>query len=116
MYPAYPVDLHAQPVVQQRRHTPGFPKSQSVSPIPDKPIPVPSSLSMLPKVLVWNFVTETGSSYPYWGEKEQTVSVYVPSMSGTTVSHILGIFALVGNPASCVQAGNSRNISSALPD
>ena len=61
-------------------------------------------------------MTETGSSDPYRGEKEQTVSVPVPPMLGTAVSHAPGISTFVGNPASYVQAGDSRNISSTLPD
>ena len=88
-----------------------------MSPIPDlDPYPGPSSLSVLSKVLAWHYATETGSSDPYRGEKEQTASVIVPPMSWTAVSHILGISTFMGNPASCVQAGDSRNISSALLD
>ena len=61
-------------------------------------------------------MTETGSSYPYWGEKEQTISMPVPPMSGTAVSHTPGISAFVSNLVSCVKASDSRNISSALPN
>ena len=59
---------------------------------------------------------ETGSSYPYRGEKEQIVLVPMLLKFGTAVSHIPEISAFVGNPAFYVYAGDSRNISSALPD
>ena len=88
-----------------------------MSPVPDlDQYPGPSSLFVLSKVLVWHSATETGSSEPYRGEKEQTVSVLVPPISGTAVSHILGISIFMGNLASYVEVGDSRNISSALLD
>ena len=114
MYHAYPADLLAQPVVQRRRHAPRSSKSMHVSPVPNHD-PY-SGLSRLPKMLAWHSANETGSFDPYRGENEQTVSVHVPPMFGTTVSHIFGISTFVGNLASSVQASDSRNISSALPD
>ena len=44
------------------------------------------------------------------------MSAPVPLMTGTEVSHSLGILASEGNPASNVQAGGKNNISSALID
>ena len=38
----------------------------------------------------------------YWGEKEHTVSTHVPLMTGTEVSHSLGIHASAGNLVSYV--------------
>ena len=56
--------------------------------------------------------TDTGPSDPHWGEKEQTVFVPVPLMTGTEVSRILGIPASVDNPVSCVQANGNGSMSS----
>ena len=39
------------------------------------------------------------------------MSVYVPLMIETEVSHNLGILASMGNLVSCVQAGGSDNMS-----
>ena len=58
--------------------------------------------------------TDTGSSDPYWGVEEWTVSVQVPLMSETALSQNLGIPASRGNPVSYVQADGNRNMSSAL--
>ena len=44
--------------------------------------------------------TDTSSSSPCWGKKEQTVSEYVSLMTGTVVSHNSRTFASVGNPVS----------------
>ena len=44
------------------------------------------------------------------------ISVPVQLMFGTAMFHISRISAFVGNPASSVQAGDSRNISSVLLD
>ena len=41
------------------------------------------------------------------------MSVHVPLMIGTEVSHNLGIPTFVGNPVSCVQDGGSDSMSSA---
>ena len=45
--------------------------------------------------------TDTGPSGLYWGEKEQTVYVPVPLMTGTVLSHNSGISDFVDNPVSC---------------
>ena len=55
----------------------------------------------------------TSSSGPHWGEKEKTVSVPVPLMTGTEVSYIP---ASVGNLVSHVRADGNENISSVLTD
>ena len=54
--------------------------------------------------------TDTGSSSPYWGEKEHTASVHVQMMVGTEASHGLEILASEGNPASHVQADGNDNM------
>ena len=46
--------------------------------------------------------TDTGSSGPYRGDNEHTVSVHVPLMTGTEVSHDPKILASEGNSASYV--------------
>ena len=61
-------------------------------------------------------MTETGSSDPYRGGKEQTMSAHVPLMIRTVMSHNSRIPASEGNLASYVQVGDSRNISSVLHD
>ena len=48
------------------------------------------------------------------GEKEQTVSVHVPLMTGTVPSQNPRILASKGNPASYVQVDGSNNMSSVL--
>ena len=58
--------------------------------------------------------TGTCSLSPYWGKEEHTMSVHVPLMTGTEVSHNSGIPAFEGDPASCVQADGSSNMSSVL--
>ena len=55
--------------------------------------------------------TNTGSSGPYWGEKEQTVSAPVPLMTGTVLSHNSGIIASVDNLVSCAQADGNDSMS-----
>ena len=50
----------------------------------------------------------------YWDKKKHTVFVHVPLMTGTVVSHNTGIPAFEDNPASCVQADGSSNMSSIL--
>ena len=55
--------------------------------------------------------TDVGSSFPYWGEKEQTMSVHVPLMIRTTLSQNPEILASKGNPASYVQADGKNNMS-----
>ena len=42
------------------------------------------------------------------------MSIHIPLMTGTMVSHNSGILASKGNPASCVQADGSSNMSSVL--
>ena len=42
------------------------------------------------------------------------MSVHVPLMTGTAVSHIPRIPAFEGNSVSCVQANGNRNMSSTL--
>ena len=44
------------------------------------------------------------------------MSMHVPLMIGTEVSHNPGTPASVGNPVLCVQAGGSDSMSSALSD
>ena len=58
--------------------------------------------------------TDTVSHGPWWGNEEQTVSVYVPLMTGTDVSHNSWIPASKENPASGVQADGNGNIAPAL--
>ena len=58
--------------------------------------------------------TDTSSSCPHWGEKEQIVFVHIPLMTGIVLSHNLGILASKGNPASYVQVDGSNNMSSVL--
>ena len=53
------------------------------------------------------------STCPFGGEKGQTVSAPVPLMTGTEVSHILGIPASAGNLVSYVRVDGSNNMSSA---
>ena len=57
---------------------------------------------------------DTGSPSPYRDKENLTVSVHIPLMTGTAISHNLGISAFEGNFVSCVQAAGSRNMSSAL--
>ena len=42
------------------------------------------------------------------------MSVHIPLMTGTAVSHNSRILASEGNPSSCVQADGSSNMSSVL--
>ena len=58
--------------------------------------------------------TDTDSFGPHWGKKEHTVSMHVPPMTGTKVSHSPKIPASTGNPASYVQADGNGNMSSVL--
>ena len=51
--------------------------------------------------------TDIGSSGPYWGKEEHTVSVHVPLMTGTEVSHSPGIPASTDNLVSYVQANGN---------
>ena len=90
-------------MVSWRRHALGSLKSRLVSPILDlDPYSGLSGLSVRKKVLVQHPRTNTGSSGPHWGEKEQIVSVHVPLMTGIVKSQNLGILASEGNPASYV--------------
>ena len=57
--------------------------------------------------------TDTGPSSPYWGEKEQTVSLPVSLMIGTALSHNSGILASLDNPVSCARADGNDSMSSA---
>ena len=57
---------------------------------------------------------DTGSPGSCWGKERQTVSMHVPLMIRTEVSHNLGIPASMGNLVSCVQACGSDNMSYAL--
>ena len=57
--------------------------------------------------------TDIGSPRPCWGKERQTVSMHVPLMIGTEVSHKPRIPASVGNPVSCVQADGSDSMPSA---
>ena len=58
--------------------------------------------------------TDIGFPSLFWGKERQIVSVHAPLMIGTEVSHNPGIPAFVGTPVSCVQAGGSDSMSSAL--
>ena len=79
-------------------------------------MPDPSGLSVLQEVLVQHSGTDTGSSNPYWGVEEQTVSAPVPLMTGIALSRNPGIFASRGNPASYVQADGRNNKPPVPPD
>ena len=72
-----------------------------------------SDLSMLQKVLAQHPMTDTGSSDPDRGKKEQTVSMSVPVMTETVVSQHSGIPASGGNPVSSFQASDRDSLSSA---
>ena len=72
-----------------------------------------SDLFVLQKVLAQHPATDIGSSDPYRGKKEQTVSVSVPQMTETMVSQHSGIPAFGGNPISSVHAGDNDSMSSA---
>ena len=90
-------------MVQQRIYALGSSKSRLVNPVPDlDPYSSLSGLSVLQKVLVQHPATDTSSSNPYQGKKEQTVSLGVPLMTGTVVSQHSGILASEGNPVSSV--------------
>ena len=54
--------------------------------------------------------TDTGSSSPYWGEKEHTASMHVPLMTGTEASHCPEIPSSKGNLTSHVQADGNGNM------
>ena len=58
--------------------------------------------------------TDTGSSGPHCGKKEQTIFVHVPLMTRIVLSHNPRIPAFEGNPASYVQANGSNKISLVL--
>ena len=58
--------------------------------------------------------TDTGSPGPYRDKENPTMSVHVPLMIDTAVSYNLWIFISKRNYVSCVQADDSRNVSSAL--
>ena len=57
---------------------------------------------------------DAGPFGPHWGEKEQTVYVPVPLMTGTAQSHNSRIPASMDNPVSCSQADANGSMSSAL--
>ena len=61
-------------------------------------------------------VTDTGSPSPCWGKEKQIVSVHIPLMIRTEVSHNSKIAASAGNPVSSVQAGDNGNMSHILAD
>ena len=58
--------------------------------------------------------TDTGPSVPHWGEKEQTVSVPIPLMNRTEVSHIPRIPVYARNLVLHVWADGNGNMSSVL--
>ena len=58
--------------------------------------------------------TNTSLSGPYWGEKEQTMSVPLPLMTGIALSQYPEILSSEGNPASYLQANGKNNISFVL--
>ena len=91
--------------------------SQPVGPILDlDPCPDPFGLSVRWEVLVQHPGTHTGSSDPYWGVEEQTVSAPVPLMIGTASAQNPEIHASAGNLVSYAQADGNRNMSSVLAD
>ena len=55
--------------------------------------------------------TDISPSGLHWGENEQTVSIPIPLMTGTNVSHIPRILASIGNLVSHVRADGSNNMS-----
>ena len=75
-----------------------------------------SGLSVMKWVLVQHPETHVCSPGLYSSKEKHTVSVHVPLMTGTAVSHNFGIPASEGNPTSCVQADGSSNMSSVLSD
>ena len=60
--------------------------------------------------------TDAGSSGPCWGKEKQTVSMKVPLMIGTKVSHNSGILVSVSNPVSSAEASGNDNMSPVLVD
>ena len=60
--------------------------------------------------------TDTGPSYPHWGEKEQTMSVFVPLMTWIALSQNPWILTPKGNAASHVRDDGNGNMSSVLTD
>ena len=58
--------------------------------------------------------TDTVSPDPWWDKEEQTVSVHVPLMTGTKVSHNFGIPASEDDPPSSVQADGNGNMAPTL--
>ena len=60
--------------------------------------------------------TETGSSAPYLGVDEYTVSSHVLPLTGTALTQIPGIPVSRGNPSSRVQAAGNDNTPFAQPD
>ena len=91
--------------------------SRPVNPVLDLDLdlyPGLSGLSIRQKAPVQHPETNIGPSSPHWGEKEQTVFVHVPLITGTVPSQYLKILASKGNPASYVQADGKNNISYVL--
>ena len=78
------------------------------------PCPDSSGLSVWREGLVQHPGTHTGSSDPYWGVEEQTVSAPVPLMTGTASAQNPEIHASTGNLVSYAQADGNRNMSSVL--
>ena len=58
--------------------------------------------------------TDTVSPGPWWDKEEQIVSVHVPLMIGTEVSHNFGILSSKDNPASSVQVDDNGNMAPTL--
>ena len=67
-------------------------------------------------MLVKHLGTDIVFLSPWWGREEQTAFVHVPLMTGTGVSHSLGIPVSKDNPVSCVKASGNGNMSYALTD
>ena len=61
-----------------------------------------------------NLETDTGSPSPYRDKENPIVSVHIPLMTRTAMSHNLEILVFEGNFVSCVQADASRNMSLAM--
>ena len=100
--------MHAQPVVQQRRHALGSPKSLPMGLVPDLDLYFsPSGPFVPPKVLMQHLETDTCSFYPYQSEKEQTEFAPIARMTGTASAQNLGIHASLGSSTSYVQANGN---------
>ena len=60
--------------------------------------------------------TDTGSSDPYYGVEEYTVSAPIPSLTGTALSRNPEILVFGGNPSSYVRAAGNGSTPFVQPD